>query len=105
MFVYEVQSYCRSFCINSVLAALGLCRCSRALSSCGVQPSHCSGFSCGAWVLGHLGFSGCSTRYQLHHGQTYCCSCCEDNINFLVGKINLKRNRIASFKNGRYSSR
>ena len=44
------------------LAVLGLCCCARAFSSwrwagatlhCGVQTSHCSGFSCcGAWALG-----------------------------------------------------
>ena len=27
------------------------------LSSCGVQASHCGGFSCGAWSLGYAGFS------------------------------------------------
>ena len=50
------------------LAALGLCCCTRAFSSCGkwwgggatlhcgVRASHCSGFSCcGAWVPRHLG--------------------------------------------------
>ena len=43
------------------LAALGLCYCVRAFSSCvewlplccGVRASHCGGFSCcGAWTLG-----------------------------------------------------
>ena len=28
----------------------------RLLSSCGVQASHCSGASCGAWALGCAGF-------------------------------------------------
>ena len=29
------------------------------LSSCSVQASHCSDFSCcGAWALGHVGFDG-----------------------------------------------
>ena len=31
----------------------------KLLSSCGVQASHCSDFSCGAQALGHLGFSSC----------------------------------------------
>ena len=35
------------------LAALGLCCCARATPCCGVQASHCSGFSCcRAWALG-----------------------------------------------------
>ena len=35
------------------LAALGLCCCAWAFSSCGVRASHCSGFSCcGAQALG-----------------------------------------------------
>ena len=34
-------------------------------SSCGVQASHCSSFSCcGAQALGCMGFSGCSTWAQ-----------------------------------------
>ena len=29
------------------------------------RASHCSGFSCcGAWALGHAGFSSCGTRAQ-----------------------------------------
>ena len=35
------------------------------LSSCGVQASHCSGFShCGTWALGPSGFSSCHTWAQ-----------------------------------------
>ena len=35
------------------------------LSSCGVQTSHCTGFSrFGAGALGHVGFSSCSTWAQ-----------------------------------------
>ena len=51
------------------LAALGLCCCTWAFSSCGEQDllsscrawaSHCSGFSCSrARALGHTGFSSC----------------------------------------------
>ena len=38
------------------LAVLGLCCCERAFSSCGVQTSHCSGFSCcRARALGGMG--------------------------------------------------
>ena len=53
------------------LAVLGLCCCSRALSSYGkwgplwgysAQAPHCHGFSSfGAWSLGHTGFSSCSS--------------------------------------------
>ena len=31
------------------------------LSGCGVRATHCGGFSCGAWVLGNVGFSCCIT--------------------------------------------
>ena len=31
-------------------------------SSCNAQVSHCSGFSCGAGALGHLGFSSFSSQ-------------------------------------------
>ena len=42
------------------LAALGLLCYKRAFSSCGSQPSHCSGFFCHrAQALGHSGFSSC----------------------------------------------
>ena len=49
------------FLIYFILTALGLhcctwvlssCREQRLPSSCGVRASHCSGFSCRAWVLG-----------------------------------------------------
>ena len=41
------------FLINLFLSALGLHCCMWAFSSCGVQASHCSGFSCcGARALG-----------------------------------------------------
>ena len=51
-----------SLFIDLFLAALGLCGCTQAfsscdeqrlLSSCGAWASHCSGFSRGAWALGH----------------------------------------------------
>ena len=61
--------YCRSYFIYLFVAALSLCCCLRAFSrcgeqgplcSCGMQASHCSGFSCcGAWALGLVGFSCC----------------------------------------------
>ena len=51
-----------------VLAVLGLCCCTgffylwqARATLCGVRASHCCNFSCGAWVLGHADFSGCST--------------------------------------------
>ena len=40
--------------------------------SCGVQVSHCSGFSCcGAWALGPLGFSSCGS-WALEHRLDSC---------------------------------
>ena len=37
------------------------------LSSCGVQASHCGGFSCcRAWAPGHLGFSPCGSQALEH---------------------------------------
>ena len=52
------------------LAALGLCCCARAFSSCSVWASHCGGFSCcrsralGAWasVIVARGLSSCGSR-------------------------------------------
>ena len=42
------------------------------LSACGVQASHCGGFSCwGAQALGHLGFSSCDLR-ALEFGLSSC---------------------------------
>ena len=32
---------------------------------CGVPAFHCSGFSCGAWAVGHTGLSSCGTWAQL----------------------------------------
>ena len=60
------------------MSLLGLCCCMQAFSSCrewgllsgcGVQASHCNGFSCwGAWAPGHEGFSCRSTQAeQLWH--------------------------------------
>ena len=59
-----------NLCIVKVLAVLGLRCCSgfslvavsRSYSGCHVPASYCSGFSCGAWALGCLGFSSCSSR-------------------------------------------
>ena len=65
-----------SLFIDLFLAALGLCGCTQAfsscdeqrlLSSCGAWASHCSGFSCGAWALG-LGLSTCVLQAQLPLG-------------------------------------
>ena len=40
----------------------GCCE-TRLLSSCGVQASHCDGFSCcWAWAVGCMGFSSCGTH-------------------------------------------
>ena len=56
-----------------ILAMLGLHCCvgfslgraSRGYSSCGMQASHCGGFSCcRAQALGHVGFSNCDTWAQ-----------------------------------------
>ena len=61
------------FFINLLLTVLGLSCCVQAffscgklglLSSCGGQASQCGGFSCGAWALGHVGFSSCHTWTQ-----------------------------------------
>ena len=39
------------------------------LSSCGTEALHCGGFCyCGAWALGHLGFSSSGPWAQLLHG-------------------------------------
>ena len=35
------------------------------LSSSGAQASHCDGVSCGARVLGHVGFSSCGAQASL----------------------------------------
>ena len=67
---------CVYFSVCLLLAELDL-RCERPFSSCGerraaprlcVRASHCSGFSCGAQALGHVGFSSCGARAQLPHG-------------------------------------
>ena len=50
----------------SLLFSLSLVVVSGAILCCGVQASHCGGFSCcGAWALGHSGFSSCS--HALEH--------------------------------------
>ena len=54
--------------ISLFLAALHLCCGIWAFSSCATQTSHCGDFSCGAWDLGHVGFSSCCTWIQLPHG-------------------------------------
>ena len=39
------------------------------LSSCSLQASHCSGFSCcRVWTLERVGFSSCGTQALLPHG-------------------------------------
>ena len=60
------------------LAVLGLCCCKQAfsgcgewglLSSCGVQPSYCRGFSfCRTQALQHVGFSSLGARALLPYG-------------------------------------
>ena len=53
-------------------SVLGLCYCAWAFSSCGKKELatlylHCAGFSCcRAWVLGHAGFSSCSSQALEH---------------------------------------
>ena len=45
----------------SLLFRISLVVVSGAILCCGVQASHCGGFSCcGAWALGRSGFSSCS---------------------------------------------
>ena len=67
------------FLIYLILTALGLhcctwvlssCREQRLPSSCGVRASHCSGFSCRAWVLGSQA-SVCGT-WALEHRLSSC---------------------------------
>ena len=63
------------------LAALSLHCCAvKAFSSCGergllsswdARASHCGGFSCGAWTLGHVGFSVCGS-WALECGHHSC---------------------------------
>ena len=49
----EKQEFLFFKCVYFSLSALGLHCCARAFSSCDVQASHCSGFSCWrAWALG-----------------------------------------------------
>ena len=50
------------------MVALGLRCCTGAFSSCSVQASHRNVFCCGAWALGHLGFSSCDAWAELLHG-------------------------------------
>ena len=55
------------FWLRSVFVAahgLSVVAASGATLHCGVQVSHCSGFSCGARALGLSGFSSCGTRAQ-----------------------------------------
>ena len=58
--------YCKSFgCAGSslLLRLFSSCGEQELLSGCHVPASYCGGFSCcGAWALGSLGFSGCSSR-------------------------------------------
>ena len=35
-------------------------------SRCGVQASHCRGFSCGVWTLGHTSISSCNSQALQH---------------------------------------
>ena len=51
--------------------AFSSCREQKLLSNCGVQPSHCTGFSCcGTWAVWCLGFSSCSLRAPEHRLST-----------------------------------
>ena len=62
----DVIPHCSFFfgCAGSSLLSGLFSGCSKQglLSGCGVQASHCSGFSCGARALGLAGFSSCGTK-------------------------------------------
>ena len=45
LFIKRIYLYIYTF-VHSLLAVLGLCRCTRASSCCGAQASHGGGFSC-----------------------------------------------------------
>ena len=67
----DIYIYIYFFLICLFLTVLGLCCCTgflvaagRVYFSCSARASLCSGFTCGTWVLGHLGFSSCSTWTQ-----------------------------------------
>ena len=74
--VTESQTQLSDETTFSLLAALGLCCCVRALPSrgeqgaplpCGARASHCRGFSrCRAQALGLSGFSSCDSRAVEH---------------------------------------
>ena len=61
-----------------ILPALGLRCCegfslvvaSGGYSSCRAQASHCSGFCCGAQVLGRVGFGSCGSQTLKHRFST-----------------------------------
>ena len=62
------------------LAALGLCCCTRAFSSCGERASHCGGFSCcGAWTL------GTQASVAVAHGLSSCGSVAVAHGSVVVG--------------------
>ena len=54
LFTYFYFWLCWAFVAVRVLSSCGKWG---LLPSCSAQTSHCSGFFCGAWALGHVGFS------------------------------------------------
>ena len=63
--------------INLFLAVLHFHCCTQAFSSCSLQASCCSGFSChGAWALGQMGFCSCGTEPLLQSRWNLPGPCC-----------------------------
>ena len=63
--IYFMCLLSAALCLHYCVRAFFSCEDWALLSSCGVQPSHCGGFSCpGAWAPGHTGVSGCRTWAQ-----------------------------------------
>ena len=88
------------FLLYELLAVLGLCCCAgfslvvaSLLSSCGTQPSHCSGFfSWRARSLGHKSFSSCGSQ-ALEHKLNSCgmlCFSCSAAYGILVYRPEIK---------------
>ena len=61
-FIYYIFGYAGSSFLQGLFSSCGE---QGLISSCGSEVPHCSSFSCcRAWVLGHVGFSSCSTWTQ-----------------------------------------
>ena len=72
-FCFLILSYLFLFgCAGSSLMLFSSCSKQGLLSSCGVQASHCGGFSCcRAWTPGHQRFSSCGSL-PLEHRLNSC---------------------------------